>query len=353
MKKKYIAKKLGVILLSSMMLATLITGCNKTPATEDASAGVTAEDNIEGGSEQSSEAGEDASDEEANIITMEYQFYSETEDGLRFEIPEMIEVDGVKYKYTGNAEYQTSEIMSVVAHTVDVEVEEKEDAETSIEWVSDATGKKYTLNGDIFNWSDLVPITTTVTERVEYGARTTAPYIPQVKTISYYNEVDEADAEINGKLVSSGQSEPSWRSGYPVDGVFTCNSTSVDNWAFEGYGKTVYVPQSSATPTWDGYQNDILSFLGLDANLYRVVGGRWNGDAYTDANGNISRNAIFDCEAYLSTYWAVYEGKGEALGYRASVTYYAYADALKDVSEEDISTLYKMVAIASYEEVSE
>ncbi len=352
MKKKYIAKKLGVILLSSMMLATLITGCNKTPATEDASAGVTGEDNIEGGSEQTSEAGEDASDEEANIITMEYQFYSETEDGLRFEIPEMIEVDGVKYKYTGNAEYQTSEIMSVVAHTVDVEVEDKKDAETSIEWISDATGKKYTLKGDIFNWSDLVPITTTVTERVEYGARTTAPYIPQVKTISYYNNVDEKDDTISGELVSSGQSEPSWRSGYPIDGIFTASDAYVDSWQIEGF-KTVYVPQTSPTPTWDGYQSDILTLLGLDPAIYRVSGASWKGDAYTDANGVVCRNATFDCEAYLSTYWAVYEGKGEALGYRASVTYYAYADALKDVSEEDISTIYKMVAIASYEEVSE
>lgn len=351
MKKKYIAKKLGVILLSGMMLATLITGCNKTSST-DASVGVTAEDNIESGSAQTSETSEAVSDEVANIITMEYQFYSETEDGLKFEIPDTIEVDGVTYKYTGNAEYQTSEIMSVVAHTVDVEVEEKEDAETKITWISDATGKKYELNGDIFNWSDLVPITTTVTERVEYGARTQAPYIPQVKTISYYNEVDEKDDEISGELVSSGQSEPAWRSGYPVNGVFTASDASVDNWTIEGF-KSVYVPQSSPTPTWEGYQSDILTLLGLDPTLYRVTGARWNGDAYTDANGVISRNAIFDCEAYLSTYWAVYEGKGEALGYRASVTYYAYADDIKDVSAEDISTLYKMVAIASYEEVSE
>ena len=356
MKRKYIAKKFGVMLLSGLMIATLFSGCRNTTI-EDASAGVTAEDNIEIGSEQTSEVIEETSEQEGNFITMEYQFYSETEDGLKFEIPAEIEVDGVKYRYTGNAEYQTSEIMSVVAQTIEVEVEEKEDAETSIEWVSDVTGKKYTLNGDIFNWSELVPINVTVTERVEYGARAEAPYIPQVKTITYYNEVDEKDDTISAELVSSGQSEPSWRGGYPINAIFVTNSSDVHSWTIEGYGKEVYVPQFSEKPEWDGYQSDIIKMLNLDPTLYRVTGCRWYSEPYTDEYGQIKRNATYDCEAYLSSYWAVYEGQGEALGYRANVTYYAYVKDMEKegivVDEDDISTLYKMVAIASYEEVSE
>lgn len=339
-------------MLASLLLTGSLTGCNKSSGAnvstiESKNSTMTA---TEVASAESS-TGVEAT-EEGTFITKEYQFYSETEDGLKFEIPEEIEVNGKKYKYTGNAEYITSEIMSVVAQTVDVEVKDKDDVSKEYTYKSDS-GKTYTLYGDIFNFSELVPIKTTVTERVEYSPRVSKPNITKTKEIEYYNEVSGKDEVISGTLVDSGKSSTEWYSGYSVNAVFTANHETVSDWTVEGNGTVVNVPQTSDTPTWSNYQNDVISLLGLDANFYRCTGAEWNGNAFTNVDGMLQRSATFHCDSLLTSYWAEYTGIGEAYGYKAKVTYYAYAESFEEnaIDKKDVSTLYKMVAVASYKEV--
>lgn len=346
-------KKILTLALASLLVVSCLTGCNK-----DANKEAYADENTSSQSEDTNEAGSDdagtSEDAEGNIITKEFLFYSATEDGLKFEIPQFIEVDGKKYQFTGNAEYQTSEIMSVVTQTLDLEVVNKDDVEKEYIYKS-KTGKTYKLHGDLFYFSEKVPIQRTIRERVEYSLQLGKPNIPAEKDIEYYNDVTQKDEVIKGKLVDSGVASSDWEKGYAVDAVFSANHESVSEWSVTGKDKTINVSQTAEAPVWENYQNEVISLLGLDPSVYRCTGATWNGDSYNDESGMLKRNATFHCEAFTSSYWAEYEGKGEAMGYKTRVTYYEYADLFKnsEIDPADISVLYKMVAIASYKEVTE
>lgn len=351
--KNKLLRKVGILVLAGAMVCSLcLSGCRNSGTATDTATGTDSTETDASVSSSENEGDTEKTDEETNYITMEYEYYSDKEEDLNFDIPQVIEQSGKKYRFTGEAEYTTSEIMNVIATILDVEVEEKEDVDKEIEFVG-KNGKKYKLRADLFNWSELTTINTKVEEKVDYGPRTSAPEIPKEKDITYYNEVSQKDETIKGTLVDSGASNPSWQAGYPVEGEFYCTGSDVDVWTIEGF-KDVSVSQSAETPVWEGYQTDILNILSLDASKYRVTGAAWNGEAWEEG-GMLYRKATYNCEASVSSYWAVYTGTGQAYGYKAKLFYYLLADELEaaEKDKEDISILYRMRAVAKYEEITE
>ena len=59
------------------------------------------------------------------------------------------------------------------------------------------------------------------------------------------------------------------------------------------------------------------------------------------------RNAVFEGEAYVSAYTAVYQGNGASIGYKTKVFYRADAEAV-DAPDEDTTTVFKIKAVVRY-----
>lgn len=94
----------------------------------------------------------------------------------------------------------------------------------------------------------------------------------------------------------------------------------------------ISVPAASA-PGFNGYEKAVLSYLGLNADMYRIDTASWSGGEYTASTGEAARDATFGGMrrgiTYVSTYTAaVYEAKavyenaaGKSYTVKATVTY--------------------------------
>lgn len=342
-------RNLKIFLLVAALAATSVTGCGML--TEGARVEEsTIQDSVPGVGEDtliaSIETGENI---ERNYITMEYQFYSESEEPVEYEFPATVEQEGKTYRFTGDVRYETLESMNVVAHTADLEVKEQEEIEKTLMYTSEETGRTYELYRDLMQVSEQTVISMKVTDTVTYSPQPDKPYIPNTKIITYYNEVTGQDEQIEGTLVRSGKyGDTTWQDGYDFDGLFTTASEDTTEWTLEGIGDVV-VEQNADIPVWDNYQSDIPIHFGLDTGKYRVTGAAWDGETYLENNLRC-RKAVYTGEALVTGYTATYEGIGQAYGYEAHVTYYVPAEEA-DAPKEDVSTIYKMLAIGSYEEV--
>lgn len=346
-KKKFLSFIFAVVLA-----ATSVTGCgNKADAVSMEES--TIQDSIPGIVEDTSVGSYEINClGERNDITMEYRFYSEREVPVEYEFPATIEQDGKNYRFTGDVEYETLEAMDVVAQTVDLAVKEQGEIEKTLTYTSEETGCTYELYSDLMQVSEKTVISMKVTDTVTYTPQAEKPYIPATKIITYYNEVTGQDEKIEGTLVSSGKyGDTMWQDGYDIKGLFTTASEDTTEWTLDGIGDVV-VEQNAATPAWDNYQSDVLTHFGLDTGKYRITGAMWDGEVYLDENNLRCRKAVYTGEALVTGYIATYEGIGQAYGYDARVTYYVPAEEV-DAPEEDVSTIYKILATASYEEVTE
>lgn len=344
--------KFDIFLFAAALAATSVTGCGTLTGGAGIEEG-TIQDSIPGAEENiSGDLKETGENRERNYITMEYQFYSESEAPVTYEFPATVEQEGKTYRFTGDAQYETLEVMKVVARTVDLEVKELEETEKTFMYTSEETGRTYELYRDWVQVSGQAVINMKVTDTVTCSPQPDKPYIPGTKMITYYNEVTGQDERIEGTLVSSGKyGDTTWQDGYDFDGLFTAVSENTAEWTLEGIGDVV-MDQNADIPVWDNYRSDIPAYFGLDTDKYRITGAVWDGEAYLDENNLRCRKAIYTGEALVSGYTATYEGVGQAYGYDVRVTYCVPAEEV-DAPEEDISTICKMLATASYEEVAE
>lgn len=382
-------KKKTALVICGMMVLSLAFGCTQKPNT------IPPASQPSPSSEVGVNPSEDTSEEdEKDLLVVDYQFYSEDQDGKSFSIPQTVERGGVTYTYTGDAEIQVSEIMECIETTFDIEVEEKEDLENEYIYVSEKTGRKYTLKkGDLIYWSEPCEITKIVSQKVQYGPRTKAPSIPQSKTLTYFSKLSQKNEEVEAQLIDSGSSEPYWlEADDPIHGLFYTDRWKMgfqvgwDDEANYGEGEAVRIYiindtgyEDSEYPSWEGYQNDVIKYTGLDPNKYRVVAAGWDGDSWYEVKDHDEifhdgltpepvqvwyRKAAYPYEALVQTYWANYEAKVKTMGYKTRVTYFTTVeDMLKEINKdikdvkkqvtkddiaEDISTMYKVSAKAVY-----
>lgn len=325
MRKRYIS-----LLLMSAIVAASLTGCGRPSADAGTEPEVV-----------------DTTEAQAAQIEQEFEFFSDKEDEIYVNLPELVEQEGKTYELTTDVSYETLGTRDVVQKVVDSDVEDLSELPETIEYEG-ANGKTYTLtNEQVYVAQEdaaiLIPVTETVVYEDQYGR----PSIANTKTITYFNKASGQDEQIEGKLQEFYESTPGhWENTLHIDGTFQAPSTNVSEFTLAGTDN-VTVPQSAATPEWATYQTDVLKSLGLSSQYFRINSATWNGEAYAQ-DGYILRDAVFEGDAYVSAYTAVYQGMGSSIGYKTKVFYRTDA-ADVEADAEDVTTVFKIKAVVRYQ----
>ena len=345
--------------------------------------GEKAQEELSGDTVQIASAAKDENMEESksdeNFITVDYIFYTESPEEKNYNVPGTTRRNGKSYEYTLDAEYNIEETIESIAISMELEVEDINDAQETIVYVSPETGICYELCADSFNWGDLTEIKKRVTERVDYTECMKEPEIPEVKTIGYINKDNDKEEKTEGKLVKTSVSEEYWaKAAEPVTGTFERDASDYTEYDTgiikDGEEWKIKVDLDNTYPSWEGFEKDVLRIAGIpeeEIANYRITGADWAGDKYYDVtvfDGKETvvekRDASYTYEAKCRDYYAEYEGYGESLGYKTFVTYFTDIDealealrkkdetVTKDLIKDDIKTVYKMKVTATYKEVS-
>lgn len=331
-------KEILSLILSMAFVAASLMGCGQQAGEED---GV-----VQPVDETEAQAAE------VESIEQEFEFYTDDEDVIYYNIPETIEQDGKTYQLANEDEitYENMGEREVVQQVVDADVEELSDIPETIEYEGE-NGKTYTLQNEQVYVAEEGTITIPVTEEVVYEDQAGKPSVSNTKTITYYNKATGQDEEIEGILQDYYESTPGhWSNTLAIDGVFSAPSTNCTTYTLAGTDNIV-VEQSAETPAWETYQTDILASLNLSPDYFRINAAAWNGGQYSQ-DGYVMRNAQFTGDVYVASYTAVYEGTGESLGYKTKTFYRADADTV-DADEEDVTNVIKIKAIVRYELVED
>ena len=127
-------------------------------------------------------------------------------------------------------------------------------------------------------------------------------------------------------LVSTGKGENVW-----LD--FSAPMTFRDyGAAYYRLSEGVYLPHSDSAPVTDGFEDDILRYLGLSPSVYRISYAEWNGGTYTDSSGMTCRNALMYGQRLAGSTVATYEAEvdlKDVTGYKGTATY-TYNGTVKD-----------------------
>ena len=110
----------------------------------------------------------------------------------------------------------------------------------------------------------------------------------------------------------------------------------------------VYMPHSDSAPEVDGFEDEILSYLGLSPSAFRISYAVWNGEVYTDSSGVICRNAIMYGQRLADSLNVTYEGTvdlPDVQGYKATATYY-YRGVVRNVKKVRTALLGGIAVLA-------
>ena len=115
------------------------------------------------------------------------------------------------------------------------------------------------------------------------------------------------------------------------------------------------IPNDASIPAFRGYEDVILKNLGYSPKNYRITGGKWITDYYTDDNGETCRKAKFTGTQrgtdWVATYREVLSDASPSLvTYTAACTYRADTMTVKAVvtyEKEGLSFLMKAILIGS------
>lgn len=127
MRKKYLS-----LLLISAVLAASLTGCGQKAAESDPGA---------------EEATVDESEAQAAEIEQEFEFYSDKEDEMYYNLPDVVEQDGKSYELTTDISLETLGTRKVVQKVVESDVEDLAELPETMEYKTDS-GNTYTLTNE-------------------------------------------------------------------------------------------------------------------------------------------------------------------------------------------------------------
>ena len=179
-----------------------------------------------------------------------------------------------------------------------------------------------------------------ITESVMLGTATSQPEAAQSITVKYHSDEYGIDIDVPLQLDHVENNGYTWTSDLSVPMTLY----GIDS-AYLQFGDAL-IPYDGGNPPLTGYESAYLASLGLSANSYRLTRVTWDGDAYTNADGELCRNAIVTGDRLLSTFTAVYGGKNVTVpsvdGYKATATYSGTQIVKTDKTE------YSIRSVATY-----
>ena len=179
-----------------------------------------------------------------------------------------------------------------------------------------------------------------ITESVVLGTATSQPEAAQSITVKYHSDEYGIDVDVPLQLDHVENNGYTWTSDLSVPMTLY----GIDS-AYLQFGDAL-IPYDGGNPPLTGYESAYLASLGLSANSHRLTRVTWDGDAYTNADGELCRNAIVTGDRLLSTFTAVYGGKNVAVpsvdGYKATATYSGTQIVKTDKTE------YSIRSVATY-----
>ena len=333
-------RRIITVFLSFSVLISLV-GCGSSDLTEETVVQVR-----ETETESETEIETETETEEDSFVTQEFEFYSDNEHLILYNFPESYKIGGKDYAISEeDVDYETLGTRDTVQMMVEMNVEELEEIPDSYSYKS-TSGKTYDLENEQVYVAEKGLVKIPVIEEIFYEDQVGKPTIPSKKSITYYDKKSGEDKKIEGLLTSFTESTAGhWEDILEIEGTFMAPSESCNVYELSG-APNVTVSRAAATPVWPGYEQHILTSMGLSRDYFRITGAAWNGEQYLQ-DGYVMRNALFLGDMFVATYKATYEAEREAQGYATKVFYRADAEDV-DAKEEDITTVYHIKAIVKY-----
>lgn len=104
-------------------------------------------------------------------------------------------------------------------------------------------------------------------------------------------------------------------------------------------------PLNTSAPTWQGYEKDILSYLGLNPNSYKITGGRWISESRS--GGTITKTASFSGTQTVCDYTCTYSVADGGDTYTAKAVYSGYLVKATMIYEEEMSLMTKVIYVGA------
>ena len=263
--------------------------------------------------------------DEDGYLTKEYPFTAESEENLRYDVPEEISEEGKTYKLE-DVKYEIQPSEDVV--TVTREVTVKDPSEFKSEITETVEGKTYTLKAEEPKWEK---------KEVKQEEK---PVETLTKEYPYGDSIPENVFD-NGKTFNKqGEQTLSRTETWQAPANFATSDTTCKIYSFDG--KLITIP--GADPVWDGYTEDIKNYLGISGNDYAITSISWDG-GFSGTDGNYTRTATVSGTRtvyYNSVTYTYQEETKTEYEYTAKVTY---------VDKNAENTAINAVAIAKYSEV--
>lgn len=191
-------------------------------------------------------------------------------------------------------------------------------------------GEVYTLT-DV-KWTETKRTAATGTKR--YYGYNTKPDAPAEKEITA-TLPDGSRITVTGKFVDIRRVQGGFDKPFAVTAKFI-GDADVANYILPDGSR---IPNDASIPAFKGYEDVILKNLGYSPKNYRITGGKWITDYYTDDNGEMCRKAKFtgtqrgtdwvatyrevlsDASPSLATYTADCTYRSENMTVKAAVSY--------------------------------
>ena len=207
-------------------------------------------------------------------------------------------------------------------------------------------GEVYTLT-DV-KWTETKRTAATGSKR--YYGYNTKPDAPAEKEITA-TLPDGSRITVTGKFVEIRRVQGGFDKPFAVTAKFI-GDPDVENYILPDGSK---IPNDETIPVFKGYEDVILKNLGYSPKNYRITGGKWITDYYTDDNGETCRKATFTGTQrgtdWVATYREVLSDASPSLAtYTAACTYRADTMTVKAVvtyEKEGLSFLMKAILIGS------
>ncbi len=252
-------------------------------------------------------------------VTKEYTFVTNKDAEIEFsdigkgdlsEIPLEIEIEGKTY-HAVSADFSLAKKPTEVKKTYE-DLDKKEVPE-SIE----KDGEVYTLT-DV-KWTETKRTAATGTKR--YYGYNTKPDASAEKEITA-TLPDGSRITVTGKFVDIRRVQGGFDKPFAVTAKFI-GDADVANYILPDGSR---IPNDASIPAFKGYEDVILKNLGYSPKNYRITGGKWITDYYTDDNGETCRKAQFTGTQrgtdWVATYREVLSDASPSLAtYTADCTY--------------------------------